>query len=64
MESAFFVLITYCGWFSCDEPKQIKFDNESACVEFVQAVERNSSSSATCFDRKTGKVVADTKGRR
>jgi len=62
--SPFFVLITFCSFLGCEEPKQVKFDSKEACKEFVGAMARNSSAAVTCFERSTGRVVFDSKGRR
>lgn len=60
----FFVLVTFCGFFGCNPPQTHQFESAEACVEFVDAYRRNQvSSAATCFDRKTGKILADSKGR-
>lgn len=61
----FFVLVTFCGYLGCNPSQRHDFPTAEACVEFVDAYRRNQvSSSATCFDRATGKILADSRGRR
>ena len=57
--SAFFVLISTCQW-SCQQVI-IEFDYPEACVQFVTVVGKYQQ--ATCFERKTGKLIYDSKGR-
>lgn len=59
----FFVIVTFCGYFSCNDPKSYQFETEEACIQFVEAYRRGASAAATCFDRKTGKIIRDSKGR-
>lgn len=61
----FFVLVTFCGYFSCNESQSHQFETEAACKEFVDGYRRNKvQSSATCFDRKTGRIIDDSRGRK